>query len=84
MKITIGQDFDAYMWDTVKEHWTPEELAHAQEIRVGKEGEAVLIWTFELDKATARRLAVMLEIVAGLGNPQGGLDMKPSRRELFA
>lgn len=83
MKITIGQDFDAYVWDNVKEHWTPEELKHA-EIQEGEQGEAVLIWTFELDKATARRLAVMLEIVAGLGNPQGGLDMKPSRRELFA
>lgn len=82
MKITIGQDFDAYVWDTVKEHWTPEELKHA-EIQEGEQGEAVLIWTFELDKASARKLAVMLEIVAGLGNPQGGLDMKPSRRELF-
>lgn len=84
MKITIGQDFDAYVWDTVKEQWSKEELAQAQEIRVGEQGEAVLIWTFELDKATARRLAVMLEIVAGLGNPHGGLDMKPSKRELFA
>lgn len=82
LKIQVGQDFDAETWHDVKQHFNAGELLTA-EIETGNEGEAVLIWTFDLDKAHARKLAVMLEMVAGLGKPQTGLDMKPSKRELW-
>lgn len=82
LKIQVGQDFDAETWHNVKQHFNAGELLTA-EIEVGDESEAVLVWTFDLDKAHARKLAVMLEMVAGLGKPQTGLDMKPSKREMF-
>lgn len=53
-------------------------------IKESPSGEAVLIWTFDLSMSDAQTLAVMLEHVASLGNPQTGLDMTPSKRELFA
>lgn len=83
MEITIGQQYDPEIWETVKEHFNQEELDLAV-IEEHPDGEALLIWTFKLHKDDARRLAVMLEMVAGLGNPQTGLDMKPSKRELWS
>ncbi len=83
LKIQVRQNFDPEIWHDVKERFNTEELDLAN-VTVGKESEAVLVWTFELDKIHARKLAVMLEIVAGLGKPQGGLDMEPSKRELWS
>lgn len=80
MKVRIQQQYDAEIWQDMKAHYEAE--LWLCQITEYPNGEAVLVWTFELDKAGARRLGVMLEMVAGLGNPQTGLDMKPTKAEL--
>jgi hypothetical protein len=82
MEIQITQRYEPETWDNVKEHFSTEELDLAL-VQEDQDGGALLIWIFRPDKTDARKLAVMLEMIAGLGNPQGGLDMKPSKRELF-
>lgn len=85
MKVRITQYYDPEIWeDTVKPHLSEREMWRTviKENPVSKD--ASLSWSFDMTKADARRLAVMLEMVAGLGNPQTGLDMTPTKAELAA
>jgi len=83
MKVTITQAYDPEIWEDVKPNLDLIDLGRTT-IKESPSGEAVLIWTFELSKPDAQTLAVMLEHVAALGNPQTGLDMEPSKRELWS
>lgn len=83
MKVRITQSYNPEIWeDTIKPSLTDREVRRTV-INESPSGDVTLSWSFDMTKASARRLGVMLELVASLGNPQTGLDMTPSWRELF-
>jgi hypothetical protein len=81
IKVRITQYFDAEVWQSIADLYSKEDLLLCN-IEQHQDGDATLTFNFEMPFVEARRLAVLLQMTAALGDPQTGLDMLPSRNTL--